>query len=42
MRVGETAKLILPNHLAHGMIGDLENIPPLAILLVTVELKELR
>ena len=42
MRVGETAKLILPNHLAHGMIGDLENIPPLAILLVTVELKELQ
>jgi FKBP-type peptidyl-prolyl cis-trans isomerase len=42
MRAGETAKLILPNHLAHGMIGDLESIPPLAILLVTVELKELR
>lgn len=42
MREGECAKLILPNHLAHGLVGDLEQIPPLAILLVDVELVELQ
>lgn len=42
MREGEHAKLILPNHLAHGLVGDLNQIPPLAILLVDVELVELR
>jgi FKBP-type peptidyl-prolyl cis-trans isomerase len=42
MREGECAKLILPNHLAHGLVGDLEQIPPLAILLVDVELIELQ
>jgi len=41
MRAGESAKLILPNHLAHGLVGDFENIPPLAILLVDVDLIEL-
>jgi len=42
MREGESAKLILPNHLAHGLVGDLGQIPPLAILLVDVELVELQ
>lgn len=42
MRTGEKAKLILPNHLAHGLLGDLANIPPLSIVVVDVELVELR
>ena len=42
LRTGEKAKMILPNHLAHGLIGDLGKIPPLAIILVDVELVELR
>lgn len=42
LKTGEKAKLILPNHLAHGLIGDLGKIPPLAIILVDVELVELR
>ncbi len=42
MRKGESAKLILPNHLAHGLVGDLDKIPPLAILLLDVELIDLK
>jgi FKBP-type peptidyl-prolyl cis-trans isomerase len=38
MRTGERARLILPNHLAHGLVGDLANIPPLAILVLDVTL----
>lgn len=42
MSVGDKAKLILPNHLAHGFLGDHEKIPPLSILYIDVELKALR
>lgn len=42
MSVGDKAKLILPNHLAHGFLGDFKNIPPLSILYIDVELKSLR
>lgn len=38
MRVGEKAKLIFPSHLAHGLVGDMEKIPPLSPLVVDVEL----
>lgn len=38
MRVGEKAKLVFPSHLAHGLIGDLEKIPPLSPLVVDIEL----
>lgn len=38
MRVGEKAKLILPSHLAHGLVGDLQKVPPLSILIIDVEL----
>lgn len=41
MRVGEKAKLIIPSHLAHGLIGDLDKIPPLTPLIVDIELVEL-
>ena len=41
MRLGEKAKLIIPSHLAHGLIGDLDKIPPLTPLIVDIELIEL-
>lgn len=41
MRVGEKAKLVFPSHLAHGLIGDMDKIPPLAPLVVDVELIEI-
>jgi len=42
MRKGEKAKLILPSHLAHGLVGDLDKIPPLSILLLDVELMDVQ
>jgi FKBP-type peptidyl-prolyl cis-trans isomerase len=41
MRKGDRAKLILPNHLAHGLVGDLDKIPPLSILLLDVSLEDI-
>ncbi|TSJ48229.1 FKBP-type peptidyl-prolyl cis-trans isomerase [Fluviicola chungangensis] len=38
MRVGEKAKLVFPSHLAHGLVGDLQKIPPLSPLVVDIEL----
>ena len=38
MRVGEKAKLVFPSHLAHGLVGDMDKIPPLSPLVVDVEL----
>ncbi len=34
MRVGDKAKLIIPSHLGHGLLGDRDKIPPLTPLLV--------
>jgi len=42
MRVGEKAKLIIPSHIAHGLIGDLDKVPPLAPIVVDIELFELK
>ena len=42
MSVGEKAKLILPSHLALGLVGDQDKIPPLAILYIDVELLEIK
>lgn len=42
MRKGERAKFILPSHLAHGLVGDLQKIPPLSILILDVELIDLQ
>ncbi len=41
MRVGERMKLIFPSHLAHGLIGDMNTIPPLSPLVVDIELIEI-
>ena len=38
MHEGQRALLIIPPHLAHGLAGDGDQIPPRAILVYTVEL----
>lgn len=38
MREGDKAKLIIPSHLAHGLSGDMNKIPPLTPIVVDVEL----
>ena len=38
MKVGDKAKLIIPSHLAHGLIGDFNKIPPLSVLVVDIHL----
>lgn len=42
MHVGEKVKLIIPNHLAHGLVGDLDKIPPLTTLVVDIKLVGLK
>lgn len=42
MQAGEKARLIIPSHLAHGLIGDLNKIPPLTTIVVDIELIELQ
>ena len=41
MKVNEKARLIVPSYLAHGLLGDSEQIPPQSILLIDVELLNL-
>jgi len=38
MSVGEKAKFILPSHLAHGLIGDLDEIPPMETVIYDLSL----
>ena len=38
LRVGDKAKLIIPSHLAHGLTGDMEKIPPLSVIVVDIHL----
>lgn len=35
--VGDRARFIMPSHLAHGLVGDMNKIPPLTILLVEIK-----
>lgn len=42
MKKGDKAKLILPSYLAHGLLGDREQIPPQSILYIDLELVELK
>lgn len=35
---GDKAKLIIPSHIAHGLLGDFKKIPPLEVLVVDLEL----
>ena len=41
MHVGDKARLLIPSHLAHGLMGDLNKIPPLTTIIVDIELIEL-
>ena len=42
MRVGDKAKLILPSHMAFGLLGDQNKIPTKAILIYDIEILEVR
>lgn len=42
MRKGESAKLILPSYLGHGLLGDRQSIPPQSILYIDLKLIELQ
>lgn len=35
---GDKAKLILPSHIAHGLLGDFHKIPPLEVLVIDIQL----
>jgi len=41
MRVGDKVKMIVPSHLAHGLTGDFNKIPPLTPILLDVEIVEI-
>lgn len=38
MKVGEKAKMIIPSHLAHGLTGDFNKIPPLTTIIVDIHI----
>ena len=42
MRIGDHVKMIIPSHLAHGLVGDLNKIPPLTTIVVDLHLIGLR
>jgi FKBP-type peptidyl-prolyl cis-trans isomerase len=42
MKVGDKAKMILPSHLAHGLLGDEKKIPPRTAIVYDIELVELK
>jgi FKBP-type peptidyl-prolyl cis-trans isomerase len=42
MRKGQKAVFILPPHLAHGLIGDMDKIPPRASIVYEVELVDIQ
>ncbi len=42
MREGDHAKFIIPSHLAYGLLGDQDKIPPKATLIYDVKLLELK
>jgi FKBP-type peptidyl-prolyl cis-trans isomerase FkpA len=42
MNEGDKARLIIPSHLAHGLIGDRDKIPPLTTIVVDIHLLKLK
>ena len=38
MTIGDRARLIVPSHLGHGLIGDMNKIPPLTPLVIDIYL----
>ncbi len=41
MCVGDRAKMIVPSHLAHGLTGDFDKIPPLTPIVIDVKVVDL-
>jgi gliding motility-associated peptidyl-prolyl isomerase len=41
MSEGDEAKLIIPSHIGHGLLGDMNKIPPLQVLVVDLKLKKI-
>lgn len=42
MRLFDRAKLILPSHLAYGLLGDSNRIPPRSVLVYDIEIVEIQ
>jgi len=42
MKKNDKAKLILPSYLAYGLLGDSESIPPQSIIIIEVELLNIK
>ena len=42
LTVGDHAKLIIPSHIGHGLIGDMDKIPPLTTLVIDIYLLGLK
>lgn len=42
MKVGSRYKLVIPSHLAHGLVGNLNNIPPLSPIVVDIQLDNIK
>ena len=38
LKVGDRAKFIIPSHIGHGLLGDMQKIPPLNTLVVDIHL----
>lgn len=38
LRAGDKAKFIIPSHLAHGLLGDMDKIPPLETVIFDIHL----
>ena len=38
MKVGDEAKLIVPSHLGHGLLGDFDKVPPMRSLVIDIKL----
>lgn len=41
MKAGDKAKMIIPSHLAHGLTGDMDKIPPLTPIVIDINLIEI-
>ena len=42
LKVGDRAKLIIPSHIGHGLLGDQDKIPPLTTLVVDIYIMGVR
>ena len=38
LTIGDRAKLIIPSHIGHGLVGDMDKIPPLTTLVLDIHL----